>query len=305
MIKETSNWIIWNIYASIRKIVDFIDIALDRLYSRHNNPHLIILGFHAVYLNEKNIERGLLDEEQLISIQNCSKVIQFFQKKGYKFVSPLDILENRYSSLKNILITFDDGYYNNIFIYPLLQEYKVPALFFISLDNLLYQNGFWWDVLYRENKKINVSDMNIFKERKWLKTQSYPDIEYYLKERFGKDCIHPISDFDRPFTISELAEFSKNNLVYLGNHTMNHSILTLYEDYDIDFQIGECQKRLSDIMGDLPNFIAYPNGDFSDKIIDHAQKYGIKFGITTEEKKKLFTLSRLRKNAIGKIYSKR
>lgn len=50
----------------------------------------------------------------------------------------------------SICLTFDDGYADNFHIAkPLLQKYKCPATFFITTQNLINQQAFWWDELER------------------------------------------------------------------------------------------------------------------------------------------------------------
>jgi peptidoglycan/xylan/chitin deacetylase (PgdA/CDA1 family) len=49
---------------------------------------------------------------------------------------------------RSIAITFDDGYLNNLTkALPLLEQYDLPATFFIPTRNLLDGHPFWWDEL--------------------------------------------------------------------------------------------------------------------------------------------------------------
>ena len=41
------------------------------------------------------------------------------------------------------MLTFDDGYYNNHLALPVLEEFDVPALFFISTNHVKQQKCFW------------------------------------------------------------------------------------------------------------------------------------------------------------------
>lgn len=49
-----------------------------------------------------------------------------------------------------ICLTFDDGYADNFHVAkPLLEKYNCPAAFFITTQNLINQQPFWWDELER------------------------------------------------------------------------------------------------------------------------------------------------------------
>ena len=69
-----------------------------------------------------------------ISPQMFENDIQTLLKKGYTFISP-DELSSSVKRGKYALITFDDGYKSNYTkALPILEKYKVPALFFIVTD---------------------------------------------------------------------------------------------------------------------------------------------------------------------------
>lgn len=57
-------------------------------------------------------------------------------------------LKNKSIKRNAIAITFDDGYLNNYTVAkPLLEQYNTSASFFITDDNLMHQQPFWWDEL--------------------------------------------------------------------------------------------------------------------------------------------------------------
>ena len=70
--------------------------------------------------------------------------------------TPMRLLDlNRRLSLKgslrrNVIITFDDGYEDNLlFAKPILERYEAPATFFIVAGQLNKKSEFWWDDLGR------------------------------------------------------------------------------------------------------------------------------------------------------------
>ncbi len=49
-----------------------------------------------------------------------------------------------------VVVTFDDGYADNLYnAKPLLEKYKIPATFFISTGSIGQNREFWWDELER------------------------------------------------------------------------------------------------------------------------------------------------------------
>jgi peptidoglycan/xylan/chitin deacetylase (PgdA/CDA1 family) len=240
--------------------------------------------FHSLFRDKEEISRDLVDSQQRITLENFEESIRYFLSCGYQFVSPIDI-ENGLHKGKKIMITFDDGYYNNTLAVPILRKYKVPAVFFISINHVKEGKCFWWDVLYREGKKRGWSDNDSRKKGVRLKNKHYQEIEQNLKQTFGEKAFKPAGDVDRPLTPSELSKFSKEPYVHIGNHTLDHTILTLYSADEIRQQIMGAQSYLSEIVGYAPIIMAYPNGNYSDEVLREARKCGIKIGLSVDSHK--------------------
>jgi len=241
---------------------------------------IIIICIHSIFKDKHEMQKNIIDPHQGITIEEFRKLVEYFLNCNYRFISPYDILEG--INNKSILITFDDGYANNLNILPILKEYNIPAVFFISIDNVENSKCFWWDVLYREFKNIGVSENEIIKEGITLKTMKTEEIEKYLVDKFGKESFMPLSDIDRPFNIIEIKELSKEKNISIGNHTYNHSILTNYSESEYKLQIKKAQDYLFSLTGTEPIAIAYPSGKYSKKIIDSSKDVGLKVGFTME-----------------------
>jgi len=272
---------------SLKSIAKFTDHTLSKIHRGilGEKGALLTFLFHSIFKNEKEMSKNHANPQQNITVKKFEEFIKYYLSKGYIFVSPDDIIKGLNKDRRYILITFDDGYFNNSLILPVLKKYSVPALFFVSTDHVVNKKGFWWDVLYRKHKRGIYSDKAIVQETKKLKSMTNNKIEEYLKRKFGKDVLKPVSNIDRPFTESELKKFSKNKYVFIGNHTMDHAILTNYSSKGIEEQISGAQEALKKITGKKPSTIAYPNGNYSDEIIKIAKKCGLKLGITVDLKK--------------------
>jgi peptidoglycan/xylan/chitin deacetylase (PgdA/CDA1 family) len=252
---------------------------------------LITFLFHGLFNDKSEINLNCVDPQQGITTNMFRRFIEYYLRNGYIFISPHDILNGLEIDKKYVLITFDDGYYNNHLALSILQEYQVPAIFFISSNHILHNKSFWWDVIYRERVKENISVEQIRKEQVKLKQKKNDEIEQYLVDSFGGNALTPICDVDRPFTPSELKDLSKDPLVFLGNHTGNHAILTNHSHSEIKLEIDCSQNFIFNLTGVKPIMIAYPNGNFSEEVLNTSQEAGLKLGITVKAKKNLLPLN--------------
>ena len=256
---------------------------LSRLH--RDRPALLIFLFHALFENRQEIDTNRLDPQQRITLEQMREFILYFQRAGYEFPAPNRLRSELNPAGKYILITFDDGYFNNLRMLPLLQELGVPAVFFISTSNVQRQECFWWDVVHRERYKQGVPRTEISREQKQLKQLHHRQIRQRLVDAFGTDCFNPWSDTDRPMTVSELQSFAAEPLVYIGNHTSDHYILDNYPEREVVQQIRQGQAELERMLGFGPQLIAYPNGNYSPAAINAARDCGLEAGISLEKHK--------------------
>lgn len=254
-----------------------------RFFKEKNS--LITFLFHGLFLDLKEIKAMRVDPQEETTVESFRHFIEYFLSNNYNIISPHDILRGLDEDKKYVLVSFDDGYYNNHRALPLLKEFNVPAVFFISTDNVINNKCYWWDVLYRERSKNGVSKDKIYLETEWLTSNTADEIQQYLIDNFGEKAFVPLGDVDRPFTPSELREFAADNLVILGNHTSKHAILTNYSDDGIRDEIHNCQKSISEITGKAPIIISYPNGNISSRIVRISKELGLKLGLTVIPKK--------------------
>jgi peptidoglycan/xylan/chitin deacetylase (PgdA/CDA1 family) len=262
----------------LKKINEFFARQQVRRFKEKSS--LISFFIHGLFIDQNEIAQNLVDPMEKMTIQHLRQFIEYFQSNGYTFISPDDILSGLDPAGYHALLTFDDGYFNNFRAVPILNEYRVPAVFFISSKYILNNTCFWWDVLYRESVKAGLTQEQIYRETARLKSFTVDKIELQLKKSFGADAFLPKSDLDRPFNVSELKEFASNKYVHIGNHTHDHAILTNYPADQIADEIEVCQNTLFNIIGKYPVAISYPNGNFSNEIIKISKDKGLKLGLT-------------------------
>lgn len=272
---------------AIQQLIRATDAVVAKAYLklfRERNALMAFL-FHSLFRNEAEIAQNLVDPLQRTTVAQFRQFIEYYLENGYRFVSPADVLAGLSPQGRYALVTFDDGYFNNVLALPVLEEYRVPAVFFISTNHVREGKCFWWDALFRERTGQGASHRRIKAEALEFKSLTSEQIEEQLLARFGPDTLRPRGDIDRPFTPAELREFARSPRVHLGNHTANHAILTNYSTGQVRDQITGCQQALREMTGLQPSAIAYPNGANNGDIVRTCGEIGMKIGFTIRPEK--------------------
>lgn len=269
-----------HVFSVFHKIDLILSSAYLSVFKEKNS--LLIFIFHSMVDQKQNINSDIIEPHRIITIEDFRKFIEYFLARGYDFISPQDVIDGLDNKGKHVLVTFDDGYYNNHLALSVMQEYQVPAVFFISVNHVLENKCFWWDVQFRESRKQGKTSKEITANQYRLKVSKNHEIEKYLVDTFGEKALIPLGDQDRPFTPSELKNFSDQKYVHIGNHSTDHAILINYPEDELRFQISYPQDKLEELTGKRPVIISYPNGIYSKRVIQISTESGLSLGVTTE-----------------------
>lgn len=245
---------------------------------------LVTVLFHSLYPDRAHLGDPALAPNQDITVPVFRTFVAGMLDAGYTVVTPSEVDAGLDEGGRHLMITFDDGYFNNTLALPVLQEFRVPATFFISTGHVRDGKAFWWDAFSRELASRGITGAAQRREIERVK-QGAPDaIEAELLRRFGDRVLQPCGDLDRPFTPGELRQFAASPWVHLGNHTRGHAILTRCAPQDIGPQIAGCQHDLAEWTGRRPVAIAYPNGNHSPAVVEAAGDAGLRLGFTVVPK---------------------
>lgn len=118
-----------------------------------------------------------LDELRRHIVQCC--------EEGFEFIGSAELTTRHRGRLA--VLTFDDGYANNLLVLPLLHELRVPATFFISTYHMLSSECFWWDVLRRNLQNGPL----LSKTRRQIKRHGPRAIGQRLIDAFGPASFQP------------------------------------------------------------------------------------------------------------------
>lgn len=260
-----------------------------------------ILFYHGV-INDSYVDKRIQANQILLS--DFEKQIRFL-KREFVIISLDDFyqrfVEGDTFSGKEVVLTFDDGYKNNLTVaYPFLESLGVPFTVFVCSD-LVEIEGYVPTyyirsaILHGGIKEIDVhhlkrryalsSDLERIKVMgeliDYIKTQSeenvncvIADVESNLKEGrrkeinglFGSEQIMSWADVERLNALG----------VTIGSHSQNHAILhSNQSDSLVSNQLIASKKMIVNHIGHC-NYFAFPNGDrksVSDYSINQARLY--------------------------------
>lgn len=273
--------------SAAQQIIRAADAAAARAYLAvfNERPALMSFLFHSLFADESQVSQQLVDPLQETTVAQFRQFIRYYLDHGYEFVGPERVLAGLRPDRKYAVITFDDGYFNNTLALPVLEEFGVAALFFISCDHVRLGKCFWWDVLHRELAARGATAKEIHREALAMKALRTEEIEARLSARYGARAFAPRGDIDRPLTTEELKAFARHPLVRIGNHTANHAILTNYPVEEARRQVTRAQEWLAEATGTAPVAIAYPNGDHDAPVVSTCREAGLKLGFTVRPEK--------------------
>ena len=226
--------------------VDDFALAADRGTVASNA--LVNVLFHSLYENDAQLANRDLAPNQNVTVAHFRGFVEEMLENGYTVVSPAQIDAGLAPGRRYLSITFDDGYFNNQLALNVLEQFRVPATFFVSTDHVQQNKAFWWDAFSRELSRSGASTERQKSEIEQLKGLTPEKIDAYLCQRFGPAVLKPCGDIDRPFTPHELGQFALNPWVHVGNHTRDHAILTNCTPAEMVDQITACQDALAVLL---------------------------------------------------------
>ncbi len=184
-----------------------------------------------------------------------------------------------------VVITFDDGYYNNYeYAYPILKRLNLPATIFLVTDFINTDRLFWYDRL-QTAVAPHVSPGKVGDLIASFKRHHPRDVDY-LVDKYLDDMEFVVpADAYRNYSILDLPsirEMAGTHLISYGSHTASHELLTNLDTFE---EITTTLRRSKFTLEGVPNaipVICYPNGWYNSQVIEAAEMLGYKAGIRAE-----------------------
>ncbi len=184
---------------------------------------------------------------------------------------PLDQIHTRKwrrgKPARRVVITFDDGYADNLHeAAPLLERHETPATFFITTSYVGGTREFWWDELERVVSQSQCptgvsSDawyLQLYERLQSLAHEARIVVLDRMLARSGQ-CTDA-RPTHRCLTEQELAKLGSNTLFEIGAHTVTHPVLAAQPLGDQYRELQESRAQLETLLGRPVTSLSYPYG---------------------------------------------
>tara|TARA_B100000686_G_C16691219_1_gene917699 strand:+ start:182 stop:1186 length:1005 start_codon:yes stop_codon:yes gene_type:complete len=289
----------------LKKIKNFIgNFKIIQNVSSYISGNISVFCYHQVLKDSdfENISRP--NNDLSISTSIFEQQIKFL-KENYKIIEPKDLLEIKKFEKKDklIVITFDDGYLDNLInALPILKKYQVKATIFVTTGFINDKNIPWWIELWnvlnstqnfslksldKDLSSINANKKKIYdllsKKFFYLKTSSQSEL---MKEIKKENNYIEKKNKNRIFlNEEEIKLLSEIPLISLGAHTHMHENLNILNYNESEKEIKNSKNELENIINKSVDIFAYPYGrinTFGDKEIEILKESKFKLAFTTK-----------------------
>ncbi len=211
--------------------------------------------------------------------------VERIRANGYEIIAldeAVDLLKSGYGHKRYAVLTFDDGYRDNLEIaYPVLKDMQVPITVFVATGLIDRTSELWWEAL---ELIIAGQDQIVFSQAGqqdgilcqtadekcacFNKLVDYLTLEVgeteqravirALAERYGID-LNALADREM-MTWDEVRDLASDPLVTIGAHTHDHYALARLTPDEAQADINKGLQRLEEELGLRPKHFAYPYG---------------------------------------------
>lgn len=290
---------------NIRNAVLVLSGIAARKRERNRTPR--VLFYHGVADT-----RDKFVESLHISPGSFRKQISYLQKH-YEIIS-LDEFYERWESNsfkgKEITLTFDDGYKNNLTIVaPILKELHLPFTVFVTtrhIDSGKRFSTFTGRAVIRHSPHVSLPDLGldtplhslaqrkkIFKKiNRALKHSDISTVDRITEQLAGNLSAGEYQSLCDRYAADSLMSWEEVQKLHreygctIGSHCLDHFICGAFQEpEEIKRQITESKGIIEQMTGAPCHYLAYPNGDTSETALKATAEAGYRMAFTTAYKR--------------------
>ncbi len=208
-----------------------------------------VLGLHGI--SSRRVDELPRDAQPSLCRDELATLLGWLAAR-WRFLTPQDFFAGK---TPGVLLTFDDGFANNVtHALPLLEEHGAPAVFFVSTQHVVDPKD-WLPATRRA-------------------AEQYPG---KLPAVLARDLFDGMSE-------SELATAAASPLVTIGSHTVSHPFLTRCSDEALEFELEESKRFLEDASGQAVELFAYPTGAYDRRVAEAVRAAGYRAAFVEESR---------------------
>ncbi len=219
-----------------------------------------------------------------------------FYKENFNVISLDDFYNKRFSNDRfNICITFDDGYANNYkYVLPLLQQYEMPAAFFITAIRGAGYDILWNDFLailsrygpekltYRDERFIKKRGRYVSIDNRASLSETLRSGNFNIKAGMMKSLYPAVpfkenkseQDYWLQMDEQQIAVLANSKWATIGCHSYYHNDLARISIDDAEQEMSRSKKYLEQVTGKEIKAFAFPYGTYTRNIVSAAKRAG-------------------------------
>ena len=177
-------------------------------------------------------------------------------KQYFAILTPNQFLN---SDNPGVLLTFDDGFANNVdVLLPILEEFCAPAVFFVTLQHVLNPR----DWLLATRRLV---------EQVWHRSEEVPETT--------------ARNFFDGMTVEQLQACARHPLITIACHSISHPFLSECSLSEQEREILGSKRLLEEITGKPIDTFAFPTGDYDENSIQLVEQAGYKAAFAVDRLK--------------------
>ena len=220
-------------------------------------------------------------------------------------VSMSDIVEATCGQLvlphRAFAVTFDDGFENNYSVAaPILEEFSVPATFYVTTDFVESNRPSWIDMVeyaveIRRKFDLRLPSIGISGKyktereifflldeiRRLVKSNAKLDPYEVANEVWAQLKVKdftPDPELDQKMNWDQVRKLSQGKLFTIGGHSHTHQVLEYLPQPELEKEIGVSMEKLGQQLDYPVKHYSYPEGlenCYSDRVINVLKQHGI------------------------------
>ena len=273
--------------------------------------HRIYTGIGSCLLYHRVTNESKVPVSQNPSINITLPVTEFEQQIAYiskhhncvALPEAVEMLSEGTLSTGTIVVTFDDGYRDNLLqALPVLERHGVPATIFVTTGLIDGTCVPWWyeqEALLKSFDSLEVSwkgrslawkletpaqKFAAIRELNSLFREMNIDDQNAFMEKIRKLCPSKFTFESEFLSWDELIKLDRHPLITIGAHTKNHSVLSRSTPLELCEELAGGKEILKKRLGHSVDHLAYPFGGSSEvgpREFEAAREAGFRSAFTT------------------------